>query len=69
MADRIAVATKRAKAELRLAAAVEAASRATGVPFNKSPTPANRYPDLASAELIESVAEFIEKINAAQAAK
>lgn len=68
MADPIAVANKRVVAEQRLYRAATTASGAFGVPFNRSATPANRYPDLAAAELVESVAEFIENITAAKAA-
>jgi hypothetical protein len=69
MADPIAVANKRADAERRLDRAASAASGVFGVTFNRSDTPANRYPDLASMELVNNVAEFIEKITAAQTAK
>lgn len=63
MADPIAVATKRARAEDRLRAAVAVASEKFGVPFERSATPANRYPDLAAAEMLERVAAFIENLN------
>jgi hypothetical protein len=66
MADPIAVAEKRARAEQRLAAAVAAASRATDVPYTPPASPANRYPALYAAELVEQVATFIEGITAQQ---
>lgn len=69
MPDPIAVAEKRAVAEQRLAAAVAAASRATGIPYVAPTTPANRYPGLYAAELVEGVAQFIEDSTAAKAAK
>lgn len=64
MADPVAVATKRAKADLRLNRAVEAASQAFGIEFKRSKVPANRFPDLYAAELVENVAAFLETLTA-----
>lgn len=64
MPDPIAVAEKRAKADLRLAQAAEKASLAFGVPFKTSALPAARFPALYAAETTEGVAEFLETITA-----
>lgn len=67
MAHPRAVAVRRQNAELRLSVAVNAASARLGLAFNTPPTPAHKHPDLYAAELIESVADFIEKLTAATA--
>jgi hypothetical protein len=63
MAHPVAVATARAVAESRLARAASKLSAAFGVPLRPGTLPANRYPDLAAASLIDRVAEFLEQIH------
>lgn len=62
MADRIAVATKRAKAENRLRKAVEKLGKSSGVEFVPPQVPARRFPDLYAAQLVECVADFLERL-------
>ncbi len=62
MADRVAVAEKRAKAEQRLQKAVERVSLATNVDYVPPALSKSRFPDLYAAQLVESVADFIEKL-------
>ena len=69
MASKLAVLEKRAKAELRLAKAVEGASRAFGATYRRPSVPSNRFPDLYAAELVEGVADFLEQITAQQEKK
>jgi hypothetical protein len=66
MAARIAVATKRAKSELRLRQAVNDASSRLGIRFDAPKVPQKRFPDLYAAELIDSVAAFIEQVGKAK---
>lgn len=62
MADGVAVAKKRAIAEHRLREAVGRLSEASGVAFAPPAVPANRYPALYAAQLVEGVAEFLERL-------
>lgn len=62
MADRVAVAGKRAAAESRLRMAVDRLSGSAGVAYVPPAVPANRYPDLYAAQLVEGVADFLERL-------
>jgi hypothetical protein len=62
VADKVAVAEKRARAEDRLRQVVDRLSSATGVDFNPPAVPANRYPELYAAQLVEGVADFLERL-------
>ena len=66
MADPVAVATMRAKAEDRLRRAVAESSRTSGVQFMLPPVPAYE-PALAAAHLILATAEYFERLNKKQA--
>lgn len=62
MADLVAVAGKRARAELRLRTAVDRLARSVGVEFVPPSVPANRFPELYAAQLVEGVAVFLERL-------
>jgi hypothetical protein len=62
VADRIAVATKRAIAEGRLRKAVESLGKTAGVKFVPPAVPAKRFPDLYAAQLVEQVADFLTRL-------
>lgn len=62
MADPVAVARKRSIAEGRLRTAVTAASKKFGVAYEEPSIQSRREPALASAHLVENVADFIERI-------
>lgn len=64
MADRNAVANKRALAELRLRRVAERLGASSGEAFEPPTTPAHRYPDLYAAELLERVSDFMERLEA-----
>lgn len=66
MAHPRVVAVRRQIADLRLREAAKAAAKVFSVTLKQGPTLPNRHPDLAAAELVENVAEFIETITAAQ---
>lgn len=63
------VAVRRQVADKRLREVAAVAAQTFGVTLKQGPTLANRYPDLASAELIENVADFIEQLTAAHRAR
>lgn len=62
MASSLAIADKRAKADLRLAKAAEAAASVFGVQLNLSKLPRQRFPELHAAETTEAVADFLEQL-------
>jgi hypothetical protein len=62
VADLVAVAVKRARAEQRLRTAVDRLARSVGVEFVPPSVPANRFPDLYTAQLVECVATFLERL-------
>lgn len=63
MANPIAVATARAQAEERLALAAEKLSERYEIRLRTGTLPANRYPELAAADLVDRVAEFLEQLS------
>lgn len=66
MAHPRTVAVRRQIAEKRLCEVAARAAQVFGVELRQGPTLPNRYPDLAAAEMVEHVADFIEAITAAQ---
>jgi hypothetical protein len=62
VADPASVATKRAIADVRMRKAADRLAREVGVEFVPPSTPANRFPDLYTAELVERVADFLERL-------
>jgi hypothetical protein len=62
VADPVAVATKRAIAEQRMRQAADRLARSVGVEFVPPSVPANRFPDLYAAQLVEGVAVFLERL-------
>jgi hypothetical protein len=64
VADKVAVAEKRARAEQRLRQVVDRLARSVGVEFAPPAVPANRFPELYAAQLVEGVADFLERLAA-----
>jgi hypothetical protein len=64
VADKVAVAEKRARAEQRLRQVVDRLARSVGVEFVPPSVPANRFPELYAAQLVEGVADFLERLAA-----
>jgi hypothetical protein len=62
VADKVAVAEKRARAEQRLRQVVDRLARSVGVKFVPPAVPANRFPELYAAQLVEGVADFLERL-------
>ncbi len=65
MAHPRTVAVRRQVADKRLREVAAAASNVFGVTLKNGLTLASRHPDLAAAELVENVADFIQELTAA----